>query len=111
MEEASPDHAAGAGVGVLVMEEPRHVVAFEYRSRMRAGKSRPLLVVGMDDDEQRYRLVLKLRRPESPQGHRGPTSLACELICAALARRLGLPVPDYAVVRVTAELAGAVQDD
>jgi hypothetical protein len=62
------------------------------------GKTRPLLVFGLNDSD-RTKLVLKLRHPESPVGHFGPSSLARELICAVLARRLGLPVPDYAIVR------------
>ena len=48
-------------------------------------------------------MVLKLRHPSTSvgDGHFAGTSLACELICAVLARAIGLKVPDYAIVEVT----------
>lgn len=63
----------------------------------------------------REEVVLKLRNPnvngrQSGQADYGATSLACELICAAIARSIGLPVPDYYIVDVLPAFADSVPD-
>jgi HipA-like kinase len=57
-------------------------------------------VAARDPDGRAIEVVLKVRNPASRDGHFGATSLACELICAVLARSIGLNVPDYFIVEV-----------
>jgi hypothetical protein len=75
----------------------------ELRERTEGGRTRPWIVVAEDEEGDRRKVVLKLRRPGPPvgDGHYGGTSLACELICSAIARLVGLRVPNYAVVSVS----------
>ena len=79
---------------------------------MSGGLTQPKLVDALDKHERYKRVVLKLKNPGPPvgKGHFAGTSLACELICAVLARALGLNVPDYAIVKVTRDFATSVHD-
>jgi hypothetical protein len=79
---------------------PLRLTAFEYRKRLKGGRSRPMLVVCLDDAGDEHQVVLKLREVPVSDHSFGPASLACELVCAILARMAGLSVPDYAVVRI-----------
>jgi len=94
-----------------VIEDPLQLECFEYRRRLAGGRTLPLLAAAMDNDGREYQVVLKLRHPEARDGHFGPTSLACELVCAMLARAVGLPVPEYAIVRIPPELPQAIPDE
>ena len=80
---------------------------------MEGGNTKPRLVVAADDYGQTRQVVLKLRHPTTSvgEGHYAGTSLACELICAVLARAIGLKVPDYAIVEVTQDFADLTRGD
>lgn len=93
-----------------MIEPPLQLVCFEYRDRLRGGRTRPLLVAAMDENDREYQVVLKVRHPDVKKGHFEGTSLACELICSTLARGAGLSVPDYACVEIPQELPAAVGD-
>ena len=90
---------------------PLRLVAVEYRTIMKGGNTKPTLVVAEDECDETRQVVLKLRRPTASvgDGHFAGTSLACELICAALARAVGLKVPDYAIVEITRGFANSIQ--
>ena len=75
---------------------------------MKGGVTRPLLAVASEPSGARHQVVLKLRHPLSRDGHYGPTSLACELVCAVLARAVGLSVPDFAIIDLPAALLPAI---
>ncbi len=94
-----------------MVEPPRRLLCFEYRTRLPGGVTRPPLIAAVDEDGREYEIVLKLRFPDSPDGHYEGTSLACELICGMIARSIGVPVPDYAVVEVPEELSAAMPDN
>jgi hypothetical protein len=64
-----------------------------------------------DADGQALEIVLKVREPAARNGHFGATSLACELICAVLARSLRLSVPDYFIVEVPRSLPQYIPSD
>ena len=91
---------------------PLRLVAVEDRGPMGRGRTKPRLVVASDGHDQLKKVVLKLRHPGTSvkDGHFAGTSLACELICAVLARAIGLKVPDYAIVKVTQEFANSIHD-
>lgn len=80
---------------------------------MEGGNTKPRLVVAADEYGQTKQVVLKLRHPTTSvgDGHYAGTSLACELICAVLARAIGLEVPDYAVIEVTQGFADVIRDN
>jgi len=90
--------------------EPIRLVAFEYRGRMKGGRSKPLLVACADESGNETQVVLKVRTGTLAEGSFGPCSLACELICSMLARAAGLMVPDYAIVEVEQDFAESVTD-
>ena len=90
---------------------PLSVTMLEYRGRTEGGLTRPLKVLAEDAGGGQHQLILKVRHPDRPDNHFGATSLACELICATLARLLGLAVPNWAVVTVDGEIADSVTDD
>lgn len=92
-----------------MLEPPLRLVCLQYRTRLKGGVSRPPLVVA-SDGTRKIEIVLKVRHPDCRENHFEQTSLACELICAALARAVGLPVPDYAVVEVPEELPASIAD-
>jgi hypothetical protein len=79
--------------------------------RLDGGVTKPLLVTAKDENGKSYKIVLKLRHPDTTDGHFEGTSLACELICAILARFIELNVPDYAVVYLPRELAESFLDE
>jgi hypothetical protein len=91
-----------------MLQAPLNLSCFEYRRHLKGGVTNPLLVAARDASGESVEVVLKVRKPESRAGHFGATSLACELICAILARSIELSVPDYAVVEVPRELISAI---
>ena len=100
-------------MSIAILTPPLQLEAVEYRKDMSGGLTQPKLVDALDNHGQYTRVVLKLKNPGTPVrvgGHFAGTSLACELICAVLARALGLNVPDYAVVKVTRTFANSVHD-
>lgn len=80
------------------------VECFEWVRRLPTGATRPALVTSNWDDVDET-VYLKFRRPGRIRGNFGPVSLACELVHATLARRLGLPTPKFGIVDVPAWLA------
>jgi hypothetical protein len=84
---------------------------FEYRKHLRDGVTQPLLVVARDPDGRAVEVVLKVRKPASRDGHFGATSLACELICAVLARSINLSVPDYFIVEVPRSFPSSIPQE
>lgn len=96
------------------LEPPLQLFAFEYRRFMEGGNTKPRLISAIDDSDHTKQVVLKLRLPTTSvgtrEGHYAGTSLACELICAILARTIGLKVPDYAIVKVTRDFANSIHD-
>jgi hypothetical protein len=98
-------------MGCLV--PPLRLVAVEYRKPLEGGKTKPRLVVAIDARNQTKQVVLKPRFPTTSvgDGHFASTSLACELICAALARAIGLKVPDYAIVEIRPDFANSIHDN
>jgi len=92
-----------------VLQSPTLLRAEEYRGEKRSGETRPLVIAARTEDDTAVEVILKVRHPESGIHFEG-TSLACELICAVLARAVGLPVADYSIVEVTKEMASAVPD-
>lgn len=105
-------HRVSSGnMGALSLYPPLRLTAFEFRKRLEGGLSRPPLVVAVADDGAEYRVVLKVRHPDNrSMPHFGGTSLACELVCAVLARAIGLQVPDYAIVDVPRHFAESIPD-
>jgi hypothetical protein len=77
------------------------VTATRYVTPLREGGSMPALVEA--DDDGLY--VVKLLGA----GH-GAKALVAELVCGEIARRLGLPVPDLALVELDAALSRAEPD-
>jgi hypothetical protein len=99
-------------MSIATLTPPLQLEDVEYRKDMSGGLTQPKLVDALDNHERYTRVVLKLKNPGPPigRGHFAGTSLACELICAVLARALGLNVPDYAIVKVTRDFANSVPD-
>ena len=91
-------------------EPPLRLTAFEYRDEMKGGMTRPVLVAAFDEEGHEHKVVLKVRNPDVPTGHFGPTSLTCELVCSVVARSAGIPVPDYAIVTVTPQMVSTISD-
>ena len=79
---------------------------------MEGGNTKPRLVTAIDEHDQTKQVVLKPRIPTASagDGHYAGTSLACELICAVLARAIGLNVPDYAIVDISPTFANSIHD-
>lgn len=90
---------------------PEPVSAREQAGRIEDGLSRPMVVSCLGADDRRFHVVLKLRNPPQGPNHHGPTSLACELLCAMIGRRMGLPVPDYFVVDVSEDFVATLVDE
>lgn len=83
-----------------MIHPPKLLRGVEYKTRLEGGLSRPLLIVAQDQNSEKFKVVLKTRRPDPCSSTFGPTSLSCELICSVLARAFGLPVPDYYIVSI-----------
>jgi hypothetical protein len=83
---------------------PMRLRAFEYRGRMKGGRSRPMLVACIDEKGREHKVVLKVREASAAGCSWGAASLGCELVCAIIARMAGITVPDYAVVTVDDEM-------
>ena len=89
---------------------PLQLEAAEYRRVMSEDAPRTLLINTFDKYKKYKLVVMRLRDPGTQVGHFGGISLACELICAAIARELGLNVPEYAVVKVTRDFVQSIRD-
>lgn len=79
----------------------RTVSATRYVTPLREGGSLPALVEASDDGLY----VTKLRG-----AGQGPKALVAEIVCGELARTLGLPVPELALVDLPVELSHAEPD-
>lgn len=92
--------------------KPPSLTCVEVRKPLAGGTSHPLLALAADRRGTLHRIVLKLRHPMVQAGHPhfGGTSLACELVCAVVARAIGLAVPDYFIVELAPGLADAAPD-
>ncbi len=92
---------------------PLNLVCVRYYGRIEQGAvTKPLKVQGIDrQNSGRYDIVLKVRHPDTSEGHHEGTSLACELICAMIGRAIGLPVPDYAIIQIPEGLYLAGNDE
>jgi len=77
------------------------LAAVRYAAPLREGGSLPAVVETSDGDEW----VVKFRG-----AGQGPGALIAEVVAGSLGRRLGLPIPDLAVVEVPAELGRAEPD-
>lgn len=100
-------------MSIATLTPPLQLEAVEYRKDMPGGITQPKLVGTLDKHGHYKQVVLKLQNPGTPVrigGHFAGTSLACELICAVLARVLGLNVADYAIVKVTRDFANSIND-
>lgn len=94
-----------------MLQAPPRLTCVEYRRRLTHGsRTRPLVVLAVDEAGADWEVVLKPRLPDCRDGHFEGTSLACELYCSMLARASELFVPDYAVVEVDEELPETVTD-
>jgi hypothetical protein len=78
-----------------------HLRAVRYAAPLREGGSLPAVVETADGDEW----VVKFRG-----AGQGPGALVAEIVAGSIGRRLGLPVPDLAVIEVPAELGRAEPD-
>jgi hypothetical protein len=87
---------------MLSLTQPLQLKTEVYKTIMPGGVTSPLLVDASDATGKMYTVVLKLYNPGIPNGHGhyGKTSLACELICAVIAKALNLSIPEYAIVEV-----------
>ena len=95
-----------------IFTPPLQLNAMEYIGEMSSGVTRAKLIWAFDKHQQPKQIVLKLNNPNARmQGaHYKDTSLACELICAVIARALDLNVQDYAVIKVTKDFAESVRN-
>ncbi|MET0771510.1 MAG: HipA family kinase [Candidatus Limnocylindrales bacterium] len=84
-----------------VMEPLARLAAVRYAAPLREGGSLPAVVETADGDEW----VVKFRG-----AGQGPGALVAELVAGAVARELGLPVPDLAVIEIPSELGRAEPD-
>jgi hypothetical protein len=75
--------------------------AVRYAAPLREGGSLPAVVEATDGDEW----VVKFRG-----AGQGPGALIAEIVAGGIGRRLGLPIPDLAIVDVPAELGRAEPD-
>lgn len=90
-----------------MLQPPPRLTCVEVRDRFKKRSyTKPVYVVAEDEDGNLIDMVMKVRHPDVPtgRGHYEGTSLACELICAMLARGLGMRVPDYAILEVRTPL-------
>jgi hypothetical protein len=83
--------------------QPRAVKAYGVSRRMTSGRNQPLLVLARDGSGSPWRCVVKAR----PRLAAPPSEYLFEWLGSALARRLGLTVPDPLAVTITSEFASA----
>ena len=100
-------------MSISTLTPPLRLAITEDRGIILGGQTQPGLFDTCDEQGQLKEVVLKLRQPDAVfgDGHYAGTSLACELICAVLARVVGLNVPDYAIVDVTQDFAKSLDDN
>jgi hypothetical protein len=78
-----------------------HLAAVRYAAPLREGGSLPAVIETADGDEW----VVKFRG-----AGQGPGALIAELVAGSIGHRLGLPIPDLAIVDVPVELGRAEPD-
>lgn len=85
------------------MDEPIPARAVEWRGAIGSESSTQTHIVNAkDEDGDRIDLVVKFKENLAhTRGNYRGTSLACELICSMIGRKIGLHVPDYYVVELT----------
>ena len=83
--------------------QPLAVKAYGVSRRMTSGRNQPLLVLARDGIGSPWRCVVKAR----PRLAAPPSEYLFEWLGSALARRLGLTVPDPLAVTITSEFASA----
>ena len=100
-------------MSISTLTPPLRLAAIEDWGITLGGQTRPRVFDTCDEQGQLKAVVIKLRQPDAAigNGHYAGTSLACELICAVLARAVGLNVPDYAIVDVTQDFAESLDDN
>ena len=100
-------------MSICTLTPPLRLATIEDRGITPGGQTRPGVYDTCDEQGQLKAVVLKLRQPDAAfgNGHYAGTSLACELICAVLARAVGLNVPDYAIVDVTQDFVESLDDN
>ncbi len=98
----APDLTPGEPGSILPVMPwtPPTVSALRYLQPLREGGSLPAVV---HTDDGPY--VVKFRG-----AGQGPKALVAELVCAAIARRLDLPVPDVALVQIEAAFGASEPD-
>jgi hypothetical protein len=84
--------------------KPRAVEAYGVSRRMRSGRNQPLLLLARDGTGGLLRCVVKPR----PRLAAPPSEYLFEWLGSALARRMGLTVPDPLAVTITSEFVSAV---
>lgn len=76
------------------------------------GVTKPLLCAAVNSrTNMRETVVVKVRNPDSEHGHNGPSSLASELICSIVAKKMGLPVPEFGIIEIPKQLSQVVEMD
>lgn len=90
--------------------QPMRLSVFEIGSVVGRGVTQARYATARDEAGGSHRIILKLRRPPTPNGNFGATSLAAELLFAVLARGLGLNVPDYAIADLSVIIANTPRD-
>ena len=100
-------------MSISTLISPLRLATIEDRGIRLGGQTQPGLYDTCDEQGQLKEVVLKLRQPDVAfgNGHYAGTSLACELICAVLARAVGLHVPDYAIVDIAQDFAESLDDN
>lgn len=86
--------------------KPRAVEAYFVDRRMASGRNQPLLLLTRDGAGDHLSCVVKAR----PRLAAPPSEYLFEWLTAALARRLGLTVPDPLAVTITSEFASGVSE-
>jgi hypothetical protein len=77
----------------------------EIQGEVGNGRSRPLWATAADAAGARHNLVLKLRHPGVDHATPWPLCIVRELVGSLIAKRLGIPVPQPAIVEVKQEHA------
>lgn len=84
-----------------MLQPPARLTCIEVRRRIQNNTAtKPLFIRAIDAQGDEYDVILKVQHPDVREGHFEGTSLACELICAVLARAIGFSVPNYSIVEV-----------
>jgi hypothetical protein len=96
---------SGSLIGVRPCEYFRPSNAYEFRSELASGRTRPCVLACEDSLDQRVgEYATKLRSRVSPGG------LLFEFIASHLAEELGLPVPEAAIITISEDLTSSVPE-